>query len=113
MSYEYDHDEKRKRRDSESHYVGSVDVENGSIPPEVTWHVGSLDGSDAVGPREGHHGVQTLYAWSQDDVSGVSQVLYLSFLPQRRLHTRNRSLRCGVHGVHVLLPYSGIILVCC
>ena len=50
MSYEYDHDEKRKRRDSESHYIGSVDVENGSISPEdVTWKVDSLGLGDSVG----------------------------------------------------------------
>ena len=110
MSYEYDHDEKRKRRDSESHYIGSVDVENGSISPEdVTWKVDSLGLGDSVGQREGRYGVQTLHAWSQHDVSRVSQVFHVSFLPQRCVHPRDRSLRCGIHGMHVLPPHSGII----
>ena len=40
MSYKFVQEEERKRRNSESHYIGDVDVENGPISPEeVTWHV--------------------------------------------------------------------------
>lgn len=41
MSYQFDREQERKRRNSESNYFTDVDVENGSIPPEdVTWRVG-------------------------------------------------------------------------
>ena len=43
MSYEFDHEQARKRKNSESEYMLDVDVENGSISREdVTWKVGSF-----------------------------------------------------------------------
>ena len=41
MSFEFISKENRRRRDSMEHYVGNVDVENGSIDAsQVTWNVG-------------------------------------------------------------------------
>ena len=46
MSYEFDHEQARKRKNSESKYILDVDVENGSISKEdVTWNAGVFSSS--------------------------------------------------------------------
>lgn len=73
MSYEFDHEQARKRKNSESGYLADVDVENGSISREdVTWKVGTMRPLHIVGQGKRNTWLSPLLSRCKDDVSRMS-----------------------------------------